>query len=269
MYKIDKPRQFQPVIIYNDHQLFDIPIEQKEKVHDMLKLNGQLWTSLSSNPSSPLSSPTLSSTSSTSSSSTIYLPSISYPSSTNTTTPPSSPEYSYHEDEEDEEVFSFHSKRKSTFKKSSSKNKKIRKELDTNKKKNKKSIKKNNKTHPTPSSPITDHGLEEELEEQQKKKRGNLPKAIIFILKQWLINHSDHPYPSDEEKAFLQKETNLTINQISNWFINARRRLLPYLINDNNVTTISKKKKIQDVKHIQKKSTSALKRPKRSCNNNK
>ncbi|KAI8328332.1 homeobox KN domain-containing protein, partial [Chlamydoabsidia padenii] len=64
-----------------------------------------------------------------------------------------------------------------------------------------------------------------------RKRRGNLPKTITCLLKEWLVLHADHPYPSDDEKSHLQRETNLTINQISNWFINARRRLLPYLIN--------------------------------------
>ncbi|CAO3641616.1 unnamed protein product [Cunninghamella echinulata] len=254
MYKIieSKPKQFQPIILYNDHQLFDIPMEQKEKIHDMLKFNGQLWTSLSST-TSPLLSPTLSSTSSTSSTSSSTLLFHHSKLITNTTTPPpSSPEYQSHDEDNNNNnnnnnTISFQSKKKPS---SSS--------LKRKNNHQKKKIMKKKKNH----SINNDEEEEEELELEQKK-RGNLPKSIIFILKQWLINHSDHPYPSDEEKAFLQKETNLTINQISNWFINARRRLLPYLTNDN----IIKKKKHQDIKHIQKKSISTLKRPKRSCNN--
>ncbi|KAI8336000.1 hypothetical protein EDC96DRAFT_524514 [Choanephora cucurbitarum] len=44
-----------------------------------------------------------------------------------------------------------------------------------------------------------------------KRRRGNLPKAVTAIL---------------QEKATLAAETNLNLNQISNWFINARRRIL-------------------------------------------
>ncbi|ORX92945.1 homeobox domain of homeobox protein Pknox1, partial [Basidiobolus meristosporus CBS 931.73] len=59
-----------------------------------------------------------------------------------------------------------------------------------------------------------------------KKRRGNLPKHVTAILKSWLANHVKHPYPTEDEKIALAMETKLTMNQISNWFINARRRIL-------------------------------------------
>jgi hypothetical protein len=59
-----------------------------------------------------------------------------------------------------------------------------------------------------------------------KRRRGNLPKAVTAILRDWLSRHKKHPYPTEEEKAALATETNLNLNQISNWFINARRRIL-------------------------------------------
>lgn len=43
----------------------------------------------------------------------------------------------------------------------------------------------------------------------------------------WLRQHKDNPYPNDDEKAMLIKQTGLTINQINYWFTNARRRILP------------------------------------------
>ncbi|RKP34973.1 homeobox KN domain-containing protein, partial [Dimargaris cristalligena] len=55
-------------------------------------------------------------------------------------------------------------------------------------------------------------------------RRGNLPKAVTAILKAWLLEHVKHPYPTEEEKIALAHETELSLNQISNWFINARRR---------------------------------------------
>lgn len=59
------------------------------------------------------------------------------------------------------------------------------------------------------------------------KRRGNLPKPVTHILRTWLQDHLDHPYPSDEDKQGLMGQTGLSLVQISNWFINARRRALP------------------------------------------
>jgi len=59
-----------------------------------------------------------------------------------------------------------------------------------------------------------------------KARRGNLPKASTNILKKWLFDHLFHPYPTEEEKSALSLQTGLSLNQISNWFINARRRTL-------------------------------------------
>jgi len=59
-----------------------------------------------------------------------------------------------------------------------------------------------------------------------KSRRGNLPKAATNILKKWLFDHLFHPYPTEDEKNSLSLQCGLTLNQISNWFINARRRTL-------------------------------------------
>jgi len=58
------------------------------------------------------------------------------------------------------------------------------------------------------------------------RKRENLPKPATNILRTWLFNHVDHPYPTEEEKQTLIGKTGLSLSQISNWFINARRRIL-------------------------------------------
>ncbi|OAP65224.1 hypothetical protein AYL99_01196 [Fonsecaea erecta] len=62
-----------------------------------------------------------------------------------------------------------------------------------------------------------------------RKRRGNLPKAITDYLRQWFLAHLENPYPTEEDKQQFAQATGLTIAQISNWFINARRRHLPAL----------------------------------------
>lgn len=58
------------------------------------------------------------------------------------------------------------------------------------------------------------------------RRRGKLPKPVTDLLKSWLLDHSAHPYPTEEEKRRLCASTGLSISQVSNWFINARRRIL-------------------------------------------
>ncbi|XP_043215039.1 homeobox protein PKNOX2-like [Amphibalanus amphitrite] len=60
----------------------------------------------------------------------------------------------------------------------------------------------------------------------RKQKRGVLPKHSTDVLKSWLFQHMAHPYPSEAEKHQLSAATRLSLVQVNNWFINARRRIL-------------------------------------------
>ena len=56
------------------------------------------------------------------------------------------------------------------------------------------------------------------------KVGARLSRDSIRILRGWLSTHQSHPYPTDEEKDVLQRQTGLTKTQITNWLANARRR---------------------------------------------
>lgn len=61
-------------------------------------------------------------------------------------------------------------------------------------------------------------------EKIKRKTRNNLPKETTYILLKWLNDHLNHPYPNSFEKNQLMMLTGLNQQQLSNWFINARRR---------------------------------------------
>ena len=44
-------------------------------------------------------------------------------------------------------------------------------------------------------------------------------------LRDFLVEHFDHPYPSDEQRERLARESGMTRAQVGNWFINARVRI--------------------------------------------
>ncbi|PLB33472.1 homeobox domain-containing protein [Aspergillus candidus] len=44
------------------------------------------------------------------------------------------------------------------------------------------------------------------------------------VLRAWFSQNQEHPYPTDEQKAHLARETGFTAKRVSTWFANARRR---------------------------------------------
>jgi hypothetical protein len=71
--------------------------------------------------------------------------------------------------------------------------------------------------------PIED-GKEDDAGPKKGTAASRFPRAAVKILKDWMLQHIDHPYPTDEEKETLTQQTGLSIGQISNWMANTRRR---------------------------------------------
>ncbi|GER30801.1 BEL1-like homeodomain 2 [Striga asiatica] len=63
------------------------------------------------------------------------------------------------------------------------------------------------------------------MEQEAWRPQRGLPERSVNILRAWLFEHFLHPYPSDADKHLLARQTGLSRNQVSNWFINARVRL--------------------------------------------
>ena len=63
------------------------------------------------------------------------------------------------------------------------------------------------------------------LKKSIKKKRENYSKNSIEILNKWLAENKDIPYANKEEKNRLSLECNLTVQQVTFWMSNQRKKL--------------------------------------------
>ncbi|CAM9893262.1 unnamed protein product [Lampetra fluviatilis] len=88
------------------------------------------------------------------------------------------------------------------------------------------------------NSAASEGGDDDDLDKDRKrdKKRGIFPKVATNIMRAWLFQHLTHPYPSEEQKKQLAQDTGLSILQVNNWFINARRRIVQPMIDQSNRT---------------------------------
>lgn len=48
---------------------------------------------------------------------------------------------------------------------------------------------------------------------KQRKRRGNLPKETTDKLRAWFVNHLQHPYPTEDEKQELMRQTGLAMSK--------------------------------------------------------
>ncbi|KAF2400322.1 hypothetical protein EJ06DRAFT_530308 [Trichodelitschia bisporula] len=62
-------------------------------------------------------------------------------------------------------------------------------------------------------------------DERPSRKTGTrFSRAAVKILKDWMEQHRENPYPTDTEKEHLKVLTGLKLIQINNWLANTRRR---------------------------------------------
>ncbi|XP_068428072.1 homeobox protein PKNOX1.1 isoform X2 [Clinocottus analis] len=85
-----------------------------------------------------------------------------------------------------------------------------------------------------------------------KNKRGVLPKHATNVMRSWLFQHIGHPYPTEDEKKQIATQTNLTLLQVNNWFINARRRILQPMLDASSSETPKAKKKTPQNRPLQR-----------------
>lgn len=85
-----------------------------------------------------------------------------------------------------------------------------------------------------------------ECEESGTTTKLHMPSGAKRILENWMYDHRFYCYPSKADKQMLSIKTGLSVQKISNWFINSRRRLLPKMLEregqDSGNFTITRKK---------------------------
>ena len=61
---------------------------------------------------------------------------------------------------------------------------------------------------------------------KKKQKTRMLGSKAVEVMNDWYQCHVDHPYPTDDEKAWMADIGNITLAQVKAWFANKRNRTL-------------------------------------------
>ena len=61
---------------------------------------------------------------------------------------------------------------------------------------------------------------------RSQRKSSSLPIETVDYLKAWMMSpeHIAHPYPTEQEKAKIMADTGIELKQLTNWFVNNRKR---------------------------------------------
>jgi hypothetical protein len=82
-----------------------------------------------------------------------------------------------------------------------------------------------------------------------RKGSTSLPQEAAEYLKAWMMSpeHISHPYPTEDEKQQIMADTGVGLKQLTNWFVNNRRRYWkPRMGADTKALSFSKCQKIHD-----------------------
>ena len=84
------------------------------------------------------------------------------------------------------------------------------------------SVMSQNAVVPTASTPIK----ATKVASKSKRKSSSLPHDTVEYLKAWMMSpeHIAHPYPTEQEKAQIMADTGIELKQLTNWFVNNRKR---------------------------------------------
>lgn len=97
------------------------------------------------------------------------------------------------------------------------------------------------------TTPIYATGARTQRRPDHPDAKASIPSNAKAILEKWMYDHRLYCYPTKLEKQALSLQTGLSVQKISNWFINSRRRTLPKVLQTEgksaNNFTISRKKK--------------------------
>eukprot|EP00986_Skeletonema_menzelii_P003151 scaffold932_cov139-Skeletonema_menzelii.AAC.10 len=79
---------------------------------------------------------------------------------------------------------------------------------------------------PTKSSTRTSSAGGSSSGSHHNKKKTALSQYAVQYLKNWMLSptHIEHPYPTEDEKVKIMKTTGIEIKQLTNWFVNNRKR---------------------------------------------
>jgi hypothetical protein len=77
--------------------------------------------------------------------------------------------------------------------------------------------------------------------DHNSKKKTALSAHMVEYPKNWMMSpeHVDHPYPTEDEKLRIMSETGIVLKQLTNWFVNNRKRFWKPKVKDIRSSTMS------------------------------